>query len=299
MEVIQLLVYIFTITAFFAGLDLFSTRPSLNINKTIFPSADCVNRELLQSFYIHEYQFQIPNAIEPLMPDENYLKSKAREGREASIDLAATIRYLEQNESERNNIDNLLKEENFIPRLESSVKDVTTRARQIRVYSKHCINLDRLWEKHQSLIKAKLNTEEYFIFLAALTSARAIDQQLTIKNDGDVALRDVKIHIMAPYREALGSRKDNILHIESLITQILSVYHRYPDFVEIEVPYLGINKTITYRIVTRDKALQTDEIYHAYKENKSIRVGKVVRFGIGVLIILPIIFLLIKFFEQH
>lgn len=147
-------------------------------------------------------------------------------------------------------------------------------------------------DKLTQFIKKKSSAEEYYIFLLALISSRRNNQNLGIKNNGDIDLKDVVVTIPAPVSKLTETRAGNIIHSNSYV-RLLNEIEEKEDRIIWKIPFLATGEFLSLQLTTRDTKIINSDLRYSFHSDKTIEFMTILWWLLFVL--LPLEFILFWF----
>jgi hypothetical protein len=197
-----------TIVAFLLAVDFFAAKPSLRIGLHSRPYGYYMD-SLLQ--YYHATKINFPKQ---LVEDESLRKVFARDTKLMDPNRVHIVGWMSDEEL----IGAIVRGQEIGSYVEYRIEQLE---RQITKYTyvKHLYGYmdDRGFYDEQRFapirdyIRSKLSTTDYYIFLAALIRSREVAHTVSITNDGDLDLKNVRVTFAAPLSKVTESRTNNII----------------------------------------------------------------------------------------
>ena len=118
--------------------------------------------------------------------------------------------------------------------------------------------------------KAELTNREYYLVLTALLYGRTVSNELSVENDGDLELQDVRITVPAPVSDMTETWKSEIMDVGTGSPRILSSYQKTSDRVEFAIPALKVGGRFSARIYTRTFPMEEAGVIRSYQPIRKI-----------------------------
>jgi len=274
-----------TLLAFFVAFNFFNSSPSIKIESTV--EGEMSNNNLLHDYY-EAHGLEMPDLVKETFKKHWMYEEKMETwGKENPlIDWIKFVNTFLDDELTRHPpiIDKV------IAQIEKSLQNKEAFLYKINV-SQPIPHVD--YEKHYLKIlnlKKSLSKKDYFNLLVGLKSSFTYMNHITIENDGEIDLRNLKITIAYPMSIIYGNRKDSFHRLHSTPINIFHALNVTEDSIKLKVPQLKMGKSITeLYIYTKEQPLNVNEILYSYEKPFSINFEKTIWMAaivfIGVLIL--------------
>lgn len=120
-----------------------------------------------------------------------------------------------------------------------------------------------------NFIEKNTSKEEYYTFLIALISARVIDQNVMVRNDSEVDLKDIVIIIPAPVSKLTEVRIGSILGF-SIIGNLIYDVDEKEDRLIWRIPSLPKGEHLNLKVTSRDTQLKQSELSSLFQSDKRL-----------------------------
>ena len=150
------------------------------------------------------------------------------------------------------------------------------------------VDLDEL-KKYLPDLKAELPPKEYGQLLLALVYSKSIENRISVRNDGNVDLRDVSLIVASPLAKTTESREGNILSVDPTIHMLYSIIE-HKDRVEVHLPVLKKGYTFQLFLHTRENRITEPDVSCFFEEYITIR-------GEDLILVALVSFLLMVFVQ--
>lgn len=126
---------------------------------------------------------------------------------------------------------------------------------------------------------------EYLTVLAAIISCRTYNHSISVKNDGNVDLKDISVIIPAPLSRLSQRRDGNILHYKVMTTGLYNI-DEYNDRFIIHIPSLKHNgDPVGIEVITRENQLIDSDLLCTYTSDRVFSLTEILLYALVALIL--------------
>jgi len=281
-DLLQYITSAITIVAFLLAVDYFAAKPSLKIGIGTSP------RGYYMDSLLEYYQVNNINFPKQLMEDQSLRKLFARDTKLIDPNNVQIIGGI----SDESLIGAIVRGQEIGSFIEYRI-DLLEKQIGKYTYMKHVYGYmdDRGFYDEQTfgpildIIRSKLSTSEYYIFLAALIRSREVSHVVFIKNDGDLDLKNVIVTFPAPLSKVTDSRANNILSCRPATTLLHDVVYGTSD-ITLRLPSFKKGESLSLDISTRENEINRNEVFTSYERDNLIDKGRAFLYFFSILIIM-------------
>lgn len=271
-----------TIVAFLLAVDFFAAKPSLRIALHSHPNGYYMD-SLLEYYQANNIKFP-----KQLMEDQSLRKFFARDTKLMDPNRVDIVGWMSDEELIRA----IVKGQEIGSYVEYRIEQLE---RQIGKYTyvKHLYGyMDHrgYYDEQQfrpilDYIRSKLSTSDYYIFLAGLIRSREVDHTVSITNDGDLDLKNVRVTFPAPLSKVTDSRTNNILTCRPATSLLHEVVDGTSD-ITLHLPSFKKGESLSLDIRTRENEINSNEVFTSYERDNLIDRGRAFLYFFSIVIIM-------------
>ncbi len=285
-KLLQIVVYSLSIIAFFIGLDYFSSKPSIKIVNFIpIPHAGSIAINSLSPFY-KKNNLSIPQYFQTMPQLKNLFFYEKEENSGIGFTPPEVLEAIKKYK-DFDVPNDLIKE------LHESVQKFKYKKGSWVFGGGRIIEKKNLNEILK-LLKENLTKNEYYTFLAAFIYSKVLYNQIILKNDGDIDLKDIKLLIPSPFSRVSNTRDNNILDFEPHSVIFYDI-EKLENGLILQIPFLKKGDFFSFNIVSRENQIDVEEIMSNFKEDFKIYNKRKIFVGVPItFIVMVIICILLK-----
>jgi len=280
-KLLQIVVYSLSIIAFFIGLDYFSSKPSIEIVNffTIPNDASEIAINSLLPFY-KKNDLNIPQYFQTMPRLKNLFFYEKEEDSGIGFTPPEVLEAIKKYK-DFDVPNDLIKE------LHESVQKFKYKKGSWVFGGGRIIKKENL-NKILKLLKENLTKNEHYTFLAAFIYSRVFYNQIILKNDGDIDLKDIKLLIPSPFSRVSNTRDNNILDFEPHSVIFYDI-EKLENGLILQIPYLKKGDFFSFNIVSRENQIDVEEIMSNFKEDFKIYNKRKIFVGVPIVFIIMVI----------
>lgn len=260
---IEVIIATITIIAFFYAINFFTSTAKIEISNQI-PFPPNISLKLISDFYAQNGK-KIPTALTPLFHNKNLKDDNLVTSTSPEI-------YILENIEQWNKIDGFW--EKRISALESVLGNhdyKPTVAGKGYIFGECLDTADfrNLLKKAKKLLEEK----DYYIFLISGLNSYCIHNHVTIKNVGEVDLKNIEVFIPSPESRITDKRDNNI--IKTLFEP--KMFHKTKidsSGITINIPMIKRNNSFHVTIASKENQIFTDEATYSFDNDYVINKPK-------------------------